>query len=32
MSMKRYLEGQQSQIPFDYEVKDESDGDNDVRP
>lgn len=28
MSMKRYLEGQQPQIPFDDEIKDESDGDN----
>ena len=30
MSMKRYLEGQQPQIPFDDEISNETDGDNEV--
>ena len=30
MSMKRYLDGQQPQIPFDDEISNETDGDNEV--
>ena len=30
MNMKRYLDGQQPQIPFDDEISNETDGDNEV--